>query len=170
MTEKRCLCGSGRPQKACCGPYLAGNKRPRTAEALMRSRYSAFCTGNIDYLMATHLTPESETSNRATLQQTIASTQWVNLIILSTQKGNAKNTTGLVEFVAAYRTGAAASLLSLSKLENNLEQLHERSHFVKKQGQWFYTEGDILPPYVPKPGQPCWCGSKKKYRTCHRQR
>lgn len=141
----------------------------------MRSRYSAFCQGNLDYLVATHHPAQQAPDERAALQKTVASTQWVNLKVVQTQQGKAKDKTGVVEFVAAYRPKTAAANLLLMQKEAGqgealpaLEQLHERSRFVKEQGQWFYTEGDMLPPYVPKPGQPCWCGSGKKYKQCHR--
>ena len=45
-----CHCGSGRPYSACCAPYIHGEASPQTAEALMRSRYSAYAEHAIDYL------------------------------------------------------------------------------------------------------------------------
>ncbi|MBK5938172.1 hypothetical protein CCR96_02550 [Halochromatium roseum] len=37
-----CPCGSGHTLADCCEPFLAGTTMPATAEALMRSRYTAF--------------------------------------------------------------------------------------------------------------------------------
>ena len=51
-----CPCDSGLPYVDCCGPWHAGLKEGRhapTPEALMRSRYSAYGLGLIDYLLAT---------------------------------------------------------------------------------------------------------------------
>ena len=48
-----CPCGSGRAFTACCGPYLAGTALPETAEALMRSRYTAYARRDGAYLSAT---------------------------------------------------------------------------------------------------------------------
>ena len=48
-----CNCGSGRPYDACCGPYLAGWEAPPTAEALMRSRFTAYARADADYILAT---------------------------------------------------------------------------------------------------------------------
>ncbi len=45
-----CPCSSGLDFASCCEPYLTGAKLPPAPEALMRSRYSAFATGNITYL------------------------------------------------------------------------------------------------------------------------
>ena len=56
-----CPCGragtSGKPLAfaKCCGPYLDDfeNSPAPDAESLMRSRYSAFVLGRIDYLQST---------------------------------------------------------------------------------------------------------------------
>jgi SEC-C motif domain protein len=48
-----CPCGSGAARRDCCGPYLDGDAAPPTAEALMRSRYSAFVEGHTAYLLNT---------------------------------------------------------------------------------------------------------------------
>ena len=52
-----CHCHSGKPFMACCQPYLQNLKQPKTAEALMRSRYTAFCLNNTHYLNRTTTTP-----------------------------------------------------------------------------------------------------------------
>ncbi|MEO0770368.1 MAG: YchJ family metal-binding protein [Cyanobacteria bacterium J06649_4] len=178
-----CFCQSGRAFSRCCGPYLAGVKPAPTAEALMRSRYSAFCEGNVDYLMATHRPPSrdgaSASEQRSSLLKSIQTTQWVNLLIISKQKGQRKDKTGVVEFVAAYKSAKSgmfkmaqtSSLLSASssvvETPEEIAQLHEKSQFVREGEQWFYTEGNILPPYQPAQSQLCWCGSGKKYKRCH---
>lgn len=130
----------------------------------MRSRYSAFHQGNIDYLIATHRPIHRRPDSRTALIKSVKNTHWVNLLIVSTQKGQAKDKTGTVEFVAAYRP--ALWLAGAASLEN-LSQLHERSQFVQTDRQWFYVGGDILMPYQPKRGEPCWCGSGKKFKQCH---
>lgn len=159
----QCMCGSQRRYVDCCGPYLGREKTAPTAEALMRSRYSAFCQGDIDYLIATHRSVSRNPSDRTDLLKSIKSTRWVNLLIVSTQKGQATDQTGTVEFVAAYRPAPWLA----SAAADPIAQLHERSRFVQTDGRWFYTGGDILPPYQPKRSQPCWCGSGKKFKQCH---
>jgi len=128
----------------------------------MRSRYSAFCQGNADYLIATHHPDYRAGSDRTSLLKTIRTTEWTNLLIVRTQKGQKKEKTGTVEFVAAYRS---KSLLATT--QSTLEQLHEKSRFVKEKGRWLYTEGDMLPAYVPKPSALCWCGSGQTFKRCH---
>ena len=52
-----CPCGSGDTLDHCCGPLHRGERKAATAEALMRSRYSAYALGKLDYLIATHPMP-----------------------------------------------------------------------------------------------------------------
>ena len=53
MSDNHCPCGSGRAFEECCEPYLLGRLPAPTAEALMRSRYSAYALSSIDYLYKT---------------------------------------------------------------------------------------------------------------------
>ena len=53
-----CPCGSSKSYSQCCEPFLTGKVNPATAEALMRSRYTAFAKGEIGYIKTT-LAPES---------------------------------------------------------------------------------------------------------------
>lgn len=124
----------------------------------MRSRYSAFHLGKIDYLIATLHPSKRQITDRESLAQTLSTTTWIGLRILATDGGTADESDGWVEFVASFREGGVA------------KQLHERSRFIQEDGRWFYLDGEyenLLP--VPKPGRndPCWCGSEKKYKKCH---
>ncbi|MEG2139978.1 MAG: YchJ family metal-binding protein, partial [Bilophila sp.] len=51
MTQ--CPCCSGRTYEDCCAPYVEGRESAPTAEALMRSRYTAHALGKYDYLNET---------------------------------------------------------------------------------------------------------------------
>lgn len=154
MTPELCPCGSKKQDKYCCSLYLSGKKQPETAEKLMRSRYTAFYHGNIDYLIATLHPDQRNPDDYPSLTNSVNNTTWLGLTILNTQKGKKKDVTGIVEFEAIYQA-------------NQPGQLHERSRFVKTDGQWFYVDGDILPGTIPKPKEPCWCNSGKKYKQCH---
>ncbi|MGB3571987.1 MAG: YchJ family metal-binding protein [Phormidesmis sp.] len=185
MTSNRCYCGSQRLFSRCCEPYLLSAAVALTAEVLMRSRYSSFCTGHVDYLLATHHPSASSSGDREGLLQTIRATEWLNLLVIDKQKGQKKDTTGVVEFVAAYRSRLGPAAVSnaasnaASNTTGNVAQLHERSKFVREKGfvrekelvreksRWFYLEGEILPPYQPKRSHPCWCGSGKPFKHCH---
>jgi SEC-C motif-containing protein len=144
----QCPCGSGKELEACCGRYHAGEAAP-TAEALMRSRYSAFVLKLSDYLRESW----HPSSCPAELDISDDTTPWRCLVILATERGVEGDSEGVVEFAALYVGG----------------QLHERSRFVCEEGRWFYLDGEILPPIKEeRPGRnaPCPCGSGKKYKRC----
>ena len=61
-----CPCGSSLVYGSCCGPLHWATTRAETAEQLMRSRYTAFVLGDVDYLIATHLDPEAPSRGGAT--------------------------------------------------------------------------------------------------------
>ncbi len=109
---------------ACCGPYL---DQPDTlpapdAEALMRSRYSAFVLGRRDYLLATW-----HASTRPADLTLDPAAQWLGLDVRSHRLLDADHAE--VEFVARYREAGRAV------------RLHERSRFVREQAHWFYVDG-----------------------------
>ncbi len=152
MTEL-CPCGSTKDFDQCCGPVIAG-QAAASPEALMRSRYTAFTKGNIDYLEGT-LAPEAkEDFNREDSQQWADSAQWQKLEIRKAEDDK-------VEFVAHF------------KMSGKVHYHHELASFRQVDGAWKYVDGVI----DPKPAQrtttakagrndPCPCGSGKKYKKC----
>ncbi|MEO0869843.1 MAG: YchJ family protein [Cyanobacteria bacterium J06642_11] len=154
MPSQLCPCGSQKAYSSCCEPFLLNASVAPTAESLMRSRYVAYYSGNADYLVATRHPSTRNTDDRVQLLKSIRSTVWVSLTVLRTHQGRSSDTKGLVEFVAVHS-------------QPEWGQLHEQSRFVKENNQWFYVNGDRLPPIVPKRSHPCWCGSGKKFKHCH---
>lgn len=139
-----CDCGSHMPHAVCCQPYLSGAAPAPTAEALMRSRYTAYSQGHSDYLIKTWQPPAGPLPDQMSLRQSLQQTQWLGLTIIKTQKGQAQDRRGVVEFVAQYKS--LAQLPSATLRGGKVKQLHERSRFVQTAGQWFYVDGDQLPP------------------------
>lgn len=123
-TPTRCPCLSGLPYAECCGPLHAGERTAPTAEALMRSRYSAFALGDAAYLRATW-----HPSTRPRDLQLDDGTRWVRLDVLATGAGGPFDTAGTVEFRAHYRDAAGAG------------SLHEVSRFARVGGTWSYVDG-----------------------------
>jgi SEC-C motif-containing protein len=123
----------------------------------MRSRYSAFASANIDYLLATLHPSQHQADERQALAQSIASSEWLSLTVLATEAGQAGDLEGVVEFAARYQQTGEQGVL------------HERSRFVFEHGRWFYVDGEFEPVPANKPGRndPCWCGSGKKFKKCH---
>lgn len=171
-----CYCGSEIDFSACCEPLHKKTKQAETAEQLMRARYSAYVTADIDFLHDT-LAPEARHDfDSKAAKQWAKQAKWQGLQILSTDKGNKNDSVGTVEFIATYHDGKEA-------LDH-----HETSQFRKdnKTNSWYFVDGDAhthpagqghhhheKPQTVvrgqPKIGRndPCSCGSGKKYKKCH---
>jgi SEC-C motif-containing protein len=120
-----CPCDSGQPYGLCCGAWHAGYREGRTApspEALMRSRYSAYVLGLIDYLLSTWH-PSSAPGDLE-----LPAVKWMGLRVLNTV---IEKDSGVVEFEARYKdNGRAGRLLEISR-------------FIKEGGQWLYIDGQV---------------------------
>lgn len=123
-----CPCGSGLELDACCGPYLDGAPAP-TAEALMRSRYTAFSRGNEDHIFRTW-----HPRTRPAGPYTDADITWTGLRILDTVNGGVGDDTGEVEFIASWRRD-----------DGETGRVLERSRFARRAGRWFYLDGELAP-------------------------
>jgi SEC-C motif-containing protein len=122
-----CPCGSGAAYDACCGRWHRGPQHLQapTAEALMRSRYSAYVLARGDYLRDTW---HASTRPAEPLHFEPA-LQWLGLEVKRhalTGEDQAE-----VEFVARSRLGGRA------------QRLHECSRFVREGGRWTYLDGDV---------------------------
>jgi SEC-C motif-containing protein len=109
---------------------VSGARAAATAEELMRSRYTAFATGDAGHLFRTW-----HPRTRPDDVELDASTRWVGLTVLRTEDGGPADEHGLVEFVASWvdssGTGAARR-----------GELHEVSRFARRAGRWLYVDGD----------------------------
>lgn len=122
-----CPCGSGKPLADCCGPLIAGDSVAQTAEALMRSRYTAYSLGREDYLQTTWHPATRPDGGACT------PARWIGLTIVRTQGGGEGDSEGVVEFVARYKVAGRA------------HRLHETSRFVRHEGHWCYLDGEVGP-------------------------
>lgn len=126
MTTIKCPCGSQKNFKECCEPFINGTQKAPTAEALMRSRYSAYATHAAEYLLATTHISERKYYSKSEILNWATSNQWLQLeIIMATE-----NT---VEFKAYFLD---------NKLQKQLH--HERSTFKFENGSWFYVDGQFF--------------------------
>lgn len=156
----QCPCGSGQDFAQCCEPYINGDALPDTAEKLMRSRYSAYATVNMDYLHQS-LHPDHQADHDVNgARKWAANSDWLGLEIIATEAGGPDDSNGIVEFRANYRE------------KGTIRQLHEISRFEKVDGRWTYVDGQMPKPETvrldKKVGRndPCPCGSGKKYKKC----
>lgn len=144
-SDTSCYCGSQASYEQCCEPFLTGQVRPQTALALMRSRYTAYATSQVDYIGETMRGKAAlgfDTNEALAWSQQV---QFTHLEIL----GFTDNT---VEFKAFYKQEGHASFI------------HENSLFKRIRGQWFYIDKVDSPKQ--ERNQPCLCGSGKKYKHC----
>lgn len=131
-----CPCG-GPSFPACCGPFLSGEAVPQTAEALMRSRYTAYTLGNETYLRATW---HPSTRPDEPIISENERLHWLGLEVKSAlrlrqRKVNTEDA-DTVEFVARYKIGGRA------------HRLHEVSRFVREAAigdvpRWYYLDGSF---------------------------
>jgi SEC-C motif-containing protein len=123
---KPCPCGCNQNIAACCGRYLDGDMAAPDAEALMRSRYTAYTLLREDYVLATwHVSTRPAQLDLAEE----ATTKWLGLEVKRHEQQDADH--AIVEFVARYKVGGRA------------HRLHELSRFVREEGKWFYVDGDV---------------------------
>jgi SEC-C motif domain protein len=154
-----CCCGSGIDFDTCCGAILSGTRKAESAEALMRARYAAFVTGQVDFLHQS-LHPEyRQDHDIAATKRWADSAQWMGLQVIEASEPKADEAS--VEFVATY------------KADGIVKPHHEISRFSKLGDEWFYVDGQLVIPKTttrdwPKVGRndSCPCGSGKKYKKC----
>ena len=122
-----CPCGSGKIFPDCCQPFLQAVSLTASAEALMRSRYTAYVLRDAPYLLATwhpHTRPES-------LDFDQEPPQWLGLAIKRHLQIDASHAE--VEFVARY------------KINGRGFRMRETSRFERIDGRWLYLDGDLSP-------------------------
>jgi SEC-C motif-containing protein len=93
------------------------------AEHLMRSRYSAWVMGNIDYLLQTWH-PRTRPSK---LDPVPGDLRWLGVEVRKHDQQDESHAT--VEFVARSKQGGRAT------------RLHEISRFERLDGRWVYVDG-----------------------------
>lgn len=141
-----CICGKNEDFSSCCEPIIKRIKEPRTAEELMRSRYTAYVQGNGEYLVYSAATENRYEEDIALIEEFAASVQWLGLDVLHV-------TNDTVEFKAFYRT------------KEGIEVLHEKSNFIQEDGIWKYKDGALYNTKIER-NDPCPCGSGRKFKKC----
>jgi SEC-C motif domain protein len=125
-----CYCGSGKIFTDCCQLFIEGKTKPQTAEELMRSRYSAYATGAVKYILRSTHPSVRKFHDGETIGNWARSSVWQKLEIVSISKGDVKDKQGTVEFKAYFLD------------ENSQPQIHhEISNFAKELGKWFFVDG-----------------------------
>jgi SEC-C motif-containing protein len=156
-----CICGLGESTETCCGPIIKGERPPATAEALMRSRYTAYVLGEIDYILNSLHPDHRQDVDRNATETWSKKADWKGLEIVGTEAGGPSDEEGKVEFIARFELGGVPQVH------------HEMAQFSKQGGRWYFVDGQTIGPKPvvregPRIGRndPCTCGSGKKYKKC----
>jgi SEC-C motif-containing protein len=130
--QTNCPCHSQKIYSDCCQPYHQ-NALPKTALALMRSRYSAYALGLTDYIVQT--THPSNPNFKLSLEewkkqikQFSANTAFIGLEIL--------------EFIDDPEISYVTFKAELKQGWNDASFV-EKSRFLKVKGRWLYVDGRI---------------------------
>ncbi|AOA59692.1 YchJ family protein [Acinetobacter larvae] len=150
MSSKACPCGHASYQQ-CCQVLHLGQQHASSAAQLMRSRYSAYALGLVDYICDTTALGQQQALDRAAIQQWSERNRWLALELLE-QQAHPDKRHAFVSFNAHYHDGQHAQLH------------HERSAFVLQQGRWYFLDPTVTQQRTQK--QPCICGSNKKFKHC----
>lgn len=147
-----CPCGTGAPYAECCMPVHQG--RPAlTAEQLMRSRYSAYTLGLVDYLVTTTLPSQQAQLDRAAMTDWSQSSTWLGLTVEKIHSTEAASNQAQVTFTARWMDA-----------QGHRHSHRERSDFVRMHERWYFVD----PSIKVKTGRnaSCPCASGKKYKQC----
>ena len=151
MSSATCPCGSGQLLNLCCGRYHSGTAPP-SAEALMRSRYSAYALGLIEYLVHSTLPAQQPGLDRDAIQAWSLGSTWLGLEVEQGQLIAGEPQHAYVTFTAHWRD------------EGGEHSHRERSAFVCNKDQWYFID----PTVELKLGRndPCPCASGLKFKKC----
>jgi SEC-C motif-containing protein len=155
-----CSCGNQKEYSECCEPYIKGKSIPKTAEALMRARYSAFVHHEFDYIFKTHHKSTLTDLDREGVKTWGLESKWLGLEVIASDKGKEKDTEGTVEFRCKFI------------LKDAEQSHHELSSFIKENGEWYFMDGVLRNNTIQRTSakvgrnDPCPCGSGKKYKKC----
>lgn len=141
-----CICGSSNSYNDCCGPIIEGDRLAKSAEELMRSRYSAYVRGDGRYLVLSSVKENQYQDDAELIEEFSSSVEWLKLDVLHVEKN-------VVEFKAYYKEG------------DSIKVLHERSNFVNEDAAWYYKDGILFNSKVER-NEECPCGSGKKFKKC----
>ncbi len=138
------MCGNALSFEACCGKFISKEETPKSAVALMRSRYSAYVLKNGQYL---YDTCSKQLQNREDIEAINQhEIEWLGLKIESFSDKE-------VTFMAYYKENSTMAVMK------------EHSFFIIEDGEYRYDRGEILKAEISR-NELCPCASGKKYKKC----
>lgn len=153
---KTCPCGSKSFFDDCCGPIISGTPAS-TAEALVRSRYTAFVVGSLDHVERTHAPEIRSDFNRAEAERLVTDCEWHGLHIHN-----------------VHETGDTAEIAFVIRFRHNQKLIAKGSlsKFRRDDGHWYYLSNSPAPHTAEFRGiklgrnESCHCNSGKKFKKC----
>ena len=156
-----CPCCSTLEYSQCCEPIIKGKTPATTAEQVMRSRYTAYAKGEIDYLRETTHPDGMDDFDEQATRSWSENSQWKGLEILAAKSGTPDDNEASVEFIAHF---------TQKEVEH---KHHELAVFKRENDRWLFLDGNPVKSMPvrnksPKIGRnaPCPCNSGKKYKKC----
>ncbi len=131
INKELCPCGSGDQYTDCCAPFHSGKELAKTAEQLMRSRFSAYALKQVDYLYETTHPDKRDDDFKREITAWANRAEFTRLEILNKRQGRSLDKVGKVEFIAYYRQFGEE------------KQMHEISRFKRFKGKWHYFDGEV---------------------------
>jgi SEC-C motif-containing protein len=146
-----CYCKSGIEYNECCKKVATNGAKD--ALELMKSRYSAYCTSDMEYIKKTSTKDMLNQLDVEFLKNWSKNSIWQHLEIVEYVENS--DTSAIVEFKAYYIYDKAQRCH------------HERSEFVKEENTWLYSDGNMIESNLKlERNDLCICGSDKKYKKC----
>jgi SEC-C motif-containing protein len=175
-----CFCGQPKRYQDCCQPCHSGLGPAKTAEQLMRSRFSAYVLQLVPYIAETYYPAVQSADAIAEIAAFAGDAHFLALQVLAFGDSPAIDPGQFPVFPPAVNLSAVNDLLAAQPalsyvhfkvwflIADKLHLLEEHSRFVRIDGHWRYVDGVLLPHPVLKIGRNdlCPCGSGKKFKAC----
>ncbi|TYP75233.1 YchJ family protein [Aquimarina intermedia] len=123
----KCPCDTTKTYPDCCELIHRNIDNAKTAEDLMRSRYTAFVLANGAYLMKSHHSTTRPVHDTEEIVAWAKSVQWIRLEVLGTTKGGHNDKEGTVHFKAYFFEGGIVQVIE------------EHSLFEREEEHWVYV-------------------------------
>jgi len=123
-----CSCDSKKSYKLCCGVVHKEITNAIFPVDLMRSRYTAYVLGDIEFLLKSHHESTRPVSESDDILEWTKSVKWLSLDIIKAE--NPIGNEAFVTFKAFF-------------IENGIENIiFETSRFIKENNYWTYIDGN----------------------------
>ncbi|MBI2393287.1 MAG: SEC-C domain-containing protein [Deltaproteobacteria bacterium] len=140
-----CPCSSGKSYAECCAPFHDRKRHAQEGEELVRSRYSAFALGKVDYLYDTLHEDHPDRRHApdqimAALRAASASFKYMGLTIIEAEPRDRDGYCRVLYLARLFRKGTDVSFIELA------EFLHDGIGLRYRNGKTMDAPGMRVPP------------------------